>query len=101
MDDDFYLEKLKHCLSIYDTNLFFDELWEEYGVYETLESFQYMNQSTFYSFFDTHSIDVPKCFEKTLSVKRFINELNLLKFNNYFMRDGQRYKSFRYLSKSI
>lgn len=52
-------------------------------------------------FFRDNLIDVPRCFAKTKSVRRPINQVDLLKFNNYLMRDGKRLKLFGKLSKSI
>jgi len=96
MTDSFYLEKLKHCLNIYDSTLFFNDLWEEYSVHDTLDSFDFINSSSFYNFFSVNRVDIPKCFKNTFSVKRSVNEIMFLKFNNYLMRDGGRYKSFKF-----
>jgi hypothetical protein len=61
----------------------------------------FLKNRTFTSFFRENNIDVPRCFKKTKSVRRSNNELHLLKFNNYLMRDGKRAQSFKYLSQIL
>jgi len=101
LKEDFFREKLQHCLTLSDTKLFFMELEDGYGMYDTVDSFWYLNYSTFNLFFSDALVDIPKCFKKTKSVKRLNNEIDLLKFNNYFMRKGLRYKSFTFLTKTL
>ena len=101
LQEEFFKEKLQHCLSLTDSKQFYEELEDGYGIYETEESFEYLNYSTFTMFFDEIAVDIPRCFKKTYSVKRSINELELLRFNNYFMRHGLRYKSFSFFSKTL
>ena len=101
LKETYFREKLEHCLDLTDSKLFFTELEDNYGIYDTTDSFWYLNYSTFNSFFAESLIDIPRCFKKTKSVKRPNNELDLVKFNNYFMRDGLRYKSFSFLTKSL
>ena len=76
---------------------FFDEKDDLYGMYEVEDSFEFMKYSGFYNFFITNRVDVPRFFRKTRSVKRKVNELLLLKFNNYLMRHGKRYKCLKML----
>jgi len=101
MDETFFMEKLKHCLAIEDSHLFYEEIYDNYSIHDTLETFEYLNYSSFYSFFNENLIDVPKCFKRTKSVKRKINDLDLLRFNNYIMRNGERYKAFKFLSATL
>lgn len=72
-----------------------------YGEHEAIDDFEYLKERTFTSFFRNNSIDVPRCFQKTRSVRRPINQVDLLKLNNYLMRDGKRMKVFGYFSKSL
>ena len=101
LKEDFFREKLQHCLTLSDSKLFFAELEDGYGMYDTVDSFWYLNHSTFNLFFSESLVDIPKCFKKTKSVKRLNNEIDLLKFNNYFMRKGLRYKSFTFLAQTL
>ena len=71
---------------------------EDYGLEDVFYEFEYLHYSTFIMFFSENQIDVPRCFRKTKSVRRRINENDFLKFNNYFMRHGLRYMSWSLLS---
>lgn len=95
MTETFFNAQAKHCLSVRYTPEFYNELHDEYGVYEHEDEFDYMDRASFYEFFDENAVDIPCFFAKTKSVKRGINELEVLKFNNYFMRKGKRYKSLK------
>jgi hypothetical protein len=97
LGDEFYEDRLEHCLRIFDTKEFNTFSLEEYGTHDSLEEFEYLHYSTFISFFRTHSIDIPRCFRATKSVRRKINETDYLKFNNYFMRQGKKTKHLNYL----
>jgi len=97
MKEDFFIDKINFCLKTKESSSFFNEVEDEYGIFSTWEDFNYLNHSSFYEFFNINGVDVPKFFKKTKSVKRPINEISILKFNNYFMRNGSRYKSFKVL----
>lgn len=101
MTEEFYSEKLKHCLSIYENSLFFNEVWENYSNYDSMNDFEFINSSSFYSFFNHNKIDIPKCFKYSLSLRRSSNEITLLKFSNYLMRDGDRNKYLKFLTKFL
>ena len=101
IDEIFFKEKIKHCLSLNETNFFYDEISNEYGSPVNTLNYKFLNTSTFSSFFITNNVDIPKCFIGSFSLKRNVNEIFLLKFNNYFMRNGDRYKSFKFLSKTL
>jgi len=73
----------------------FLEKEDVYGIYEVEDDFEYLRRSTFYDFFSNNKVDVPQFFRKTISVKRKINELPILKFTNYLMRHGKRYKTLK------
>jgi len=60
-------------------------------------NFNFKNQSIFSNFFILNNIDIPKCFSKTKSLKRSLGQINLLKFNNFFFKNGLRYKFYRIL----
>ena len=97
MREKFFTEKIQHCLAVTESSEFFNEVEDEYGIFVVADDFDYLRFSTFYSFFGENNLDVPRFFKKTKSVKRPINEVSLLKFNNYFMRKGARYKSTKVL----
>lgn len=95
--NEFLRDKVSNCLSINELPSFYNELEDEYGISNGSDDFGYLVQSGFYEFFNSNNVDVPRFFKKTKSVKRGINNINLIKFNNYFMRSGKRYKALRLL----
>ena len=99
--EEFYEDRLFHCLDMRESLDFLDVLLDHYGEHEAIDDFEYLKDRTFTSFFRNNSIDVPRCFSKTKSVRRPINQIDLLKLNNYLMRDGKRLKVFKYLSSSL
>jgi len=99
--DEFYEDRLYHCLDITESVEFDEVLHDHYGEHEAIDDYEYLKERTFTSFFRNNSIDVPRCFRKTRSVRRPLNEIDLLKLNNYLMRDGKRLKVFGYLSKAL
>jgi hypothetical protein len=99
--EEFFQDRLSHCLSVVDTKDFANFVLDEHGDEDSLEDFEYLHCSTFTTFFRTHRIDIPRCFRKTRSVRRKINEADFLKFNNYFMRHGKRLKSLGYLLSAL
>ena len=68
-----------------------------YGLEDPHETFEFSNYSTFTDFFISSQVDTPRCFRKTHSVRRSINETDLLKINNYLMRQGKRQKTLNLL----
>jgi hypothetical protein len=99
--DEFYEDRLDHCLSISDTLEFDEILMDHYGEHESIDDFYFLKERVFTDFFRDNAIDVPRCFRKTKSVRRPINQIDLLKLNNYLMRDGKRLKVFTYLSRAL
>ena len=97
----FFSEKIKNCLEITKHSNVDNDVYNEYSVYDNLITFDYLIDSSFYNFFNNNFIDIPKCFKNTKSVKRKVNEVKLLKMNNYLMRDGKRYTSYKYLLSSF
>ena len=98
---EFYEERLKHCLSVPGLPEVDLLLLDEHGTADVFEEFEYLHYSTFISFFRGHLIDIPRCFRKTYSVRRRINENDFLKFNNYLMRSGLRTRCWYYLSEVL
>ena len=96
--DKFLNKKLFNLLEFYQDEEWVNDFEDLYGDYDNEENFDYLINCDFYNFFNEIQIDVPKCFENTLSVKRSINQIELLKFNNYLMTSGLRYKAFKFLS---
>lgn len=99
--EEFYEDRLNHCLGLSDSHEFVDLLLEHYGEHESIDDFNYLKDRSFTNFFRNNSIDVPRCFRKTKSVRRPINQIDLLKLNNYLMRDGKRLKVFGALSRTL
>ena len=101
IEEEFYEDRFSHCLKLSDSTEFKNLLLDEYGDHEAIDDFDYLHNRQFTSFFTDNSIDVPRCFSTTRSVRRPLNEVKLLKLNNYLMRGGKRAQSFKFLSKSL
>ena len=99
--DEFYEDRLDHCLNVTDTLDFDEVLMEHYGEHEAIEDFEYLKARSFTAFFRNNHIDVPRCFRKTKSVRRPINEIDFLKLSNYLMRDGKRVRALNDLTKAL
>jgi hypothetical protein len=52
--------------------------------------YDYLFKSKFSFFFTDLSIDIPVCFQKSNSLFRLSNELTLIKFINFFMKNGKK-----------
>ena len=101
VSDEFYKERFFHCLNLSEPVELKNMILDEYGSHSSSENFWYLKERTFTSFFRENNVDVPRCFRKTLSVRRANNEINLLKLNNYIMRNGQRISVFTNLSSIL
>lgn len=99
--EEFYEDRLQHCLNITNSVDFIEILLDHYGEHESIDDFEYLKDRTFTSFFRNNTIDVPRCFSKTKSVRRPLNQIDLLKLNNYLMRDGKRLKVFKHLTTAL
>jgi hypothetical protein len=95
--DEFYKNRFSQCLELSESLELKNLLLEEYGSHTAYSDFIYLQEKTFTSFFREHSIDVPRCFTRSLSVKRSVNEVNLLKLSNYLMRNGNRSSTIKAL----
>lgn len=84
-----------------DNYLFFDEVEDNYGIYNVYESFNYLTYSFFFTFFSQNHVDIPTFFTKTKSTKRKVNQILILKFTNYLMKSGLRAKTLNYLNSTI
>ena len=94
VSDEFYEDRFSHCLGMSESVDLKNLLLDEYGSHAAAEDFWFLHESTFTSFFRESNVDVPRCFQKTLSVHRNVNEIKLLKLNNYLMRHGKRLNIF-------
>jgi len=99
--EEFYTERFKHILSIPESLDLKKFLLVEYGSHTSYENFKYLKKRTFISFFRENDVDVPICFRKTMSVRQPINEVKLLKFNNYFMRHGKKLQSLKIFYQAL
>lgn len=100
-DNDYFIKKMKNKTYIMDEVSFFDEIEDNYGLYNLFEDFDYIKYSAFYSFFINNSIDVPRFFKKTKSVKRSYFSNDYIRFVNYLMRSGKKSKSIKIVNLSI
>lgn len=90
---DIYFTKLNKYLSTTESDNFLLWLDESFDLNNSFSNFEFLRHSEFKYFFSTFSVDVPQCFNSSKSLRRSINKTPLVKFNNYFMRDGKRIKS--------
>lgn len=97
----FFEDRLSHCLKVPQDFIFEEFLLEEFGLENAKEDFEYLKNITFTNFFKSSNVDVPRCFRRTKTIRRPINEVEILKLNNYLMRQGKRAKTFKFLSRSI
>jgi len=81
--------------------IFEEFLLEEFGLENAKEDFEYLKNVTFTNFFKSSNVDVPRCFRRTKTIRRPVNEVEILKLNNDLMRQGKRAKTFKFLSRSI
>lgn len=100
LDENFFNYKVKDYLKLGNFHQSGIENRDNYGMYDVEDFFDYSIYSPFYNFYKSNLVDIPKCFKKTKSVFRKQNNLDILKFNNYFMRKGLRYKVFNKLITS-
>jgi hypothetical protein len=101
VEEEFFEDRLDHCLKIPEDNPFNEFILEEFGLENAKDDFEYLQNTTFTNFFKASNVDVPRCFKKTKTIRRSINEVEILKLNNYLMRQGKRAKTFKFLSNSI
>ena len=101
ISEPFLFSKVDSYHNIHDTSLFFSDRDDLYGTYCVEDSFEFLITSQFYSFFTLNNVDVARFMKRTKSVKRHINEIDFLKFNNYFMRSGKREKSLKILNTTL
>ena len=101
ISEEFYEDRFFPCIALQKQTDLKNLLLDDYGTHESIDDFFFLKNRTFASFFRESNVDVPRCFNNTKSVRRSINELHLLKFNNYLMRDGKRAQSFKHLSKVL
>lgn len=94
-------EKVVPFVDNYDSTAIVDYREDLYGIFSTFEDFEFINYSSFYTFFTLHKIDIPTFFRDIRSLKRSRNDIEILKFNNYFMRMGKRYQSLKFLYNAI
>jgi hypothetical protein len=94
--EELYFEKLNKYLNFFESDSFINWLDESYDFNDTFNTFQFLRHSDFKFFFSNSMVDIPQCFNNSKSLRRNINKTPLLRFNNYLMRDGKRYKSMNF-----
>lgn len=70
-------------------------------MYNVGDDFTLLNSSTFYSFFMVNRIDIPRCFKPIHSLKRPINEIDILKISNFFSKNGKRHSTLKSINLSM
>lgn len=90
---DIYFTKLNKYLLVNESDNFYFWLDETYETNSSFLNFQFLKHSEFKYFFSNSMVDIPRCFNFSKSLRRPINKLPLVRFNNYLMRDGKRHKS--------
>jgi hypothetical protein len=69
-------------------------LWFNLNFYNSLRyRFKYITFNLFKLFFTNSRVDIPKVFLDFESLNRPSNQIKILKFNNYLMRDGKSLKT--------
>jgi len=101
LEEEFFDDRLDHCLEIPDFDEANDWLMDGFGVDDMLDDFDYLSYSTFNSFFRAVPVDIPRCFKKTYSVRRPIAEIDTLKLTNYLMRHGLRNRSSNLVARAF
>jgi hypothetical protein len=101
VEEEFFEDRLNHCLKIPEDTPFKEFILEEFGLENAKDDFEYLQNTTFTNFFKSANVDVPRCFKKTKTIRRSINEVEILKLNNYLMSQGKRSKTFKFLANSI
>jgi hypothetical protein len=88
--------QINKYLLLPDSDSFNTWFEEYYAIESSYEEYEYLVSSDFKSFFSNFLIDVPQCFNDSLSLRRNVNKLPFLRFTNYLMRDGKRLQSSKY-----
>jgi len=101
LENDQLVDKTQNCIGVAESPLFIEEIEDAYGIYNVREFFDFIDYSSFYTFFTENRVDVPRFLRKTKSVRRSVNDLEFIKFNNYFMRKGMRYRTLNLLNTSL
>ena len=101
LDSDYVEPAFKDILMNYES-LIFDEWWGEvYNTNKAGEDFYNLTVCEFKSFFKEISIDTPRCFSNSHSLRRNINKYYTYKLNNYFMRSGKSLKTYLLILKAL
>lgn len=101
LDSDYTELEFKDILNNYES-LIFDEWWGDvYNTHIVREDFNSLLVCEFKSFFKDISIDTPRCFTNSYSLKRDINKHYIYKLNNYVMRGGKANKTYTMILKSM
>ena len=101
LSDEFFQFRLNNCLNITKPNKINEFKYEKIPFKNVELEFKYLSNITFINFFRLSNVDIPRCFKRTKNIRRNINELELLKLNNYLMRQGKRLKTLKILTKSM
>jgi hypothetical protein len=101
LDSDYLVPVFKDMLRNYESAVF-DDWWSEtYNTHIVSEDFGALVVCNFKSFFKGISIDTPRCFSNSHSLKRDINKYDVYKLNNYSMRSGKSLKTYLLLLRAL
>lgn len=65
------------------------------------KNYKFLQKSSFIFFFIKNNIDIPVCFKKLKSLKSITNEILILKFINFLMKQGQKEKIIKQFFQSF
>jgi len=95
----YYSLWLTEKLELLENKNLYNVITNKYGEGDSENYYSYFQENKFLDFFKSHKIDTPTCFNKTKSIRRPSNKLELIKFNNYLMRQGKRWKFLKMFLK--
>ena len=70
ISEEFYEDRFFPCVFLQKQTELKNLLLDEYGIHESIDDFSYLKNRTFVSFFRENSVDVPRCFKHTNSVRK-------------------------------
>lgn len=98
---DYVEPDFKDVLLNYESAVF-DEWWGEVcNTNIVSDDFSSLVICDFKSFFKGISIDTPRCFSRSKSLKRVVNRYRVYKLNNYVMRSGKSLKTHLMLLRAL
>ena len=91
----------KDVIRNYESAVFYEWWGETYNTNKAADDFSNLVLCEFKSFFKEISIDTPRCFSDSHSLKREVNKYETYKLNNYIMRSGKSMKTYLLVTESL